>query len=339
MLYSAAMSACHRFILTAILVAPAALAAPTTVAVMPVEAAEVEVAGRTLHIVLRAAVAEVAGLTEKGPVGMGLDEAKMTFSCFDETAACMAQVGGLLEVERLVWGHVARKGTGWSLKLRHLDVFKAEMVRSEDVTVVDAPDVVDQLARIAEAFVRGDPLPTRKVAQLTVESDPSGALVLLDGREVGTTPLTMATAHGQHRLELRSEGMSSARKGIELAADDTVRIQLVPLGSGGGGDGGGRSNGFWLGVGTGALAATALGVTTYYGIETLRLRQEVQDDLNQGTHERVEPDFDRAKLITNVGWGVAAVSAGLSAYFFLLHDDVTAGIGVRPGGAHVQVTW
>lgn len=328
-----------RSLFTVMLVAQAAHAAPATVAVMPIEAPEVEAAGRKVHIALRAAVTGVADLADKGQIGMGLDEAKMTFSCFDESAACMTQVGGLLEVERLVWGHVTRKGTGWTLQLRHLDVVRGEMVRSEDLTVVDGPGVVEQLAQVAEAFVRGDPLPTRKAAQLTVESDPSGAVVLLDGREVGATPVTFPTAHGKHLLELQADGMISARKNVDLAADDTVRIQLVPLGSSGGGAEAGRSSGFWLGVGTGALAATALGVTTYYGIETLRLRQQVQDDLTQDTHERVEPDFERAKLITNVGWGVAAVSAGLSTYFFLLHDDVTAGIGARPGGAHVQVTW
>jgi len=333
------MCAPVRVNLVAPLLASIALAAPATVGLMPVEAPESEATGRRILTALRAGVAGTDGLLEKGPVGMGLDEARMTFSCFDESAACMAQVGGLLEVDRLVWAHLARKDGRWSLRLRHLDVAGAEMVRDEDLVVMEGLGDEARLADLAEAFIRGESLSSNAGVQLTVESRPDGATVLLDGREVGVTPLTVPTAQGAHRLELRAEGMMRAAKTVELATDDTVRVQLVPAGVSVAPGGQRRSTGFWLGVGTGGLAVAASGVSTYYGLETLRLRREVEDELNQENFERVEPDFDRAKLITNVGWGVAAVSAGLSAYFFLLHDDVTAGIGATPGGATVKVRW
>lgn len=304
---------------------------------MPVEAPDAEAAGTEVHTAMRAGVAGNADLVESGPVGMGLDEARMTFSCFDESAQCMAQIGGLLQAERLLWAKIKRGAAGWQVTLRHLDVASGSFLRSEDVTVVDAPGSVSQLARIAESFVKGEPLPVRKVANLTVESRPLGAMVLLDGEPVGTTPVTVPTALGAHRLEVEADGMTRSTRNVDLTADHTVRVQLIPVGETR--PEGERSTGFWLGVGTGALAVTALGVSSYYGVETLRLRQQVQDDLTQDTHERVSPDFDQAKLITNVGWGVAAVSAGLSAYFFLLHDDVTASIGVRPGGAVVSATF
>ncbi len=333
------MIALPRFAVAVTVVASLAAAAPSMVAVMPVEAPDAEATGREVHTALVAGVAGNGNLVESGPVGMGLDEARMAFSCFDESAACMAQVGGLLQAERLLWAKIKRGATGWEMTLRHLDVAAGKFLRREQVSVAAGPAAQGQLVKAAEAFALDAPLPKSTIANLTVESRPAGAVVRLDGEEVGTTPLIISTRHGEHRVEVDAPGMARAIKDIDLSADDTVRLQLVPLGDTSRPPGEERSTGFWLGVSTGALAVTALGVSAFYGVETLRLRQKVQDDLTQDTHERVQPDFDEAKLITNVGWGVAAVSAGLSAYFFLLHDDVTASIGVRPGGAVVRATF
>ncbi len=332
MLWSAAVKLLGSHLVCVALLAASAFAAPTNVGVMPVEAPDVEAAGRRIHAALLEAVRSMPELAEKGPIGMRLDEARMTFSCFEETPECMQQVGGLLEVEELIWGHVSRSDTGWALKLRRLSVPDARIVRSEDVLVVDAPGAQAELERVAGAFVKGLPLTVRPVAQLTIISAPAGATVLLDGREVGEAPVTVPAAHGPHSVEVLGAGGRVARRNLSVDGDRTLELSLVASADEG------RSTGFWLGVGTGALAVAAAGVSTYYGIETLRLQQKVEDDLTQSTHDDVQPDFDRAKLVANVGWGFAGVSAALSAYFFLLHDDVTASLAAHGDGGTVSVS-
>ncbi|HSK08338.1 MAG TPA: PEGA domain-containing protein [Vicinamibacterales bacterium] len=48
------------------------------------------------------------------------------------------------------------------------------------------------------------------IGQLVVESDPSGADIVLDGKEAGRTPATLTVAPGPHHLEVRGGGSSRA---------------------------------------------------------------------------------------------------------------------------------
>lgn len=73
-------------------------------------------------------------------------------------------------------------------------------------------------------MVEGVPL-----ARLSVESVPSGAVVIVDGQEVGVTPLTNLElpAHTTYALQLRSAGFREWRRGVMLQGDDQrVEAQL-----------------------------------------------------------------------------------------------------------------
>jgi hypothetical protein len=101
---------------------------------------------------------------------------------------------------------------------------------------VSAGAEVTQYLEFAEAPVTG---------QMAIQSDPSGAKVLVDGVVRGVAPLTITDlAPGDHQVELQSEG-ASARHTVTVQAGGTASL-VVPMG---GATPGGPVSG-WLAVKT-----------------------------------------------------------------------------------------
>ncbi len=70
-----------------------------------------------------------------------------------------------------------------------------------------------------------------QTAHCTVQIDsvPSGALLRLDSRDCGTTPLTVALEPGSHYLLLSKEGFRDYSESIVLNHDAYLRFSLVPI--------------------------------------------------------------------------------------------------------------
>jgi ferric-dicitrate binding protein FerR (iron transport regulator) len=64
-------------------------------------------------------------------------------------------------------------------------------------------------------------------ARLTVRSRPPGALVLLNGTELGLTPLTALVRPGHHRLSVRRAGYTVSTEQLTLVAGGRVERSLV----------------------------------------------------------------------------------------------------------------
>lgn len=68
-----------------------------------------------------------------------------------------------------------------------------------------------------------------RVGSIVVEADVEGAIVELDGREVGTTPLPRALvlAPGEHSLELRAPDARVVTKKVRVTAGDETRVTIT----------------------------------------------------------------------------------------------------------------
>ena len=66
-------------------------------------------------------------------------------------------------------------------------------------------------------------------ADLSVSSVPSGARVLIDGREVGRAPAEVALLSGTHSLELRLPGFVAVRRVFEIEPQETLQLGPVVL--------------------------------------------------------------------------------------------------------------
>jgi PEGA domain-containing protein len=60
----------------------------------------------------------------------------------------------------------------------------------------------------------------RKKVSITVNSVPQGAVLTVDGAEVGTTPKVIEVGAGKHRLQFSKEGFNSGSFPLELGAND-----------------------------------------------------------------------------------------------------------------------
>jgi hypothetical protein len=69
------------------------------------------------------------------------------------------------------------------------------------------------------------PVPARTEAPLSIESKPSGAVVFLDGRQVGTTPLTFPLVKvGAHAVRITLEGYRPWSGSVDVSATDANRV-------------------------------------------------------------------------------------------------------------------
>ncbi len=71
---------------------------------------------------------------------------------------------------------------------------------------------------------------TPAFAPVTVESKPAGARVLVNGQEVGVTPLTTEIDGGSHTVTLVSEGFKNWESAIQVQANTPQKIGPVELG-------------------------------------------------------------------------------------------------------------
>jgi hypothetical protein len=88
-------------------------------------------------------------------------------------------------------------------------------------TAIDASGVPVSLGLAARDLPTGmgPPAAARKVS-ITVNSVPQGALLKLDGQEMGTTPKIVQVGAGKHRLEFSKEGFNPGAFPVEIGPDD-----------------------------------------------------------------------------------------------------------------------
>jgi tetratricopeptide (TPR) repeat protein len=94
----------------------------------------------------------------------------------------------------------------------------------------DAPDrtaVSDAVANLERR------LREKGLQQLIVFSDPPGARVEIDGKDLGTAPVSVELIAGNHRLAVRSDGYETAERtfAMAIARASEMTINLQPKGS------------------------------------------------------------------------------------------------------------
>lgn len=66
------------------------------------------------------------------------------------------------------------------------------------------------------------------IGRVEIDSQPGGALILVDGEEVGLTPLTerLVLGPGSYTLEARLEGHKSVQRNLRISAGDELKLLL-----------------------------------------------------------------------------------------------------------------
>ncbi|WP_437679324.1 PEGA domain-containing protein [Sorangium sp. So ce131] len=178
----------------------------------------------------------------------------------------------------------------------------------------EAPETKVEQRRRAEAWLK-EALP--KVASVTVQVEPAGAEVTVDGALVGKAPLTLPVFldPGQHEIRARLDGHVPEKRAVTARAGqtETVSLRLVARAV----EVGGAGNGVAIGPGTPAmpretggpskpvlytgmaLAGVAAGVGAVFGIMSLS-KESAADDIYSRLKEKDGPYFCAGKLgVTN----------------------------------------
>ncbi len=148
-------------------------------------------------------------------------------SCTD--ASCVVEMGQLLSVNSIATGSVGKIGTMYTVDVKVIDI-KTGQIRMtmskdvkgaiEDVLTTAVPSMCDDMVREVSAAAVN-------VGYVTVTSSPSGAAVLLDLKEVGTTPVKGLEAEsGSLRVDVRLQGYAPQQRDAQVVKGQALELDF-----------------------------------------------------------------------------------------------------------------
>jgi hypothetical protein len=184
-------------------------------------------------------------------------------------------------------------------------------------------EVVQFHAKLSAALAARDDAP-----RLAVDGKPRGAALILDGEDLGASPMALDVAPGEHQLQIQAPGRHAqihrwnAMQGVE----ELVKYELSPRGLAAGG---------WLAVALG-IAGTGTGVALLV-LDGREHRPTCGPDLVDvnGTCPNVYTTATAGYVSLGLGLAAVGVGAGL-----LVHDrrraNKDARVGVTAAGLNVR---
>lgn len=162
------------------------------------------------------------------------------------TASCYGRLAQVLGVRRVLEGEVQRlELSTFAMRLQLRDLFTGQLSPPQAVQercdVCSNEDVRQMVARAAERLAQAAPprgpqevaRPTPTSGILTIETDPPGARVTVDGtRQNEATPASYLLAVGVHNIIVAGEGYRPLRQQVEIQPGEqpvTLRLSLSAL--------------------------------------------------------------------------------------------------------------
>lgn len=145
-------------------------------------------------------------------------------------AACLAEIGGALGVDYMVYGEIAKVAETFSLSLVLLDIARAEAVSRASAKVDRASGLFDEARRASLRLVQ--PLLADRTGYLVVDARETGAEVEVDGKLVGVTPLAgkLELPMGPHEVVVEKEGFLVWARSLDVEPGQATvaPVALVP---------------------------------------------------------------------------------------------------------------
>jgi len=185
-----------------------------------------------------------------------------------------------------------------------------------------APDAQDR-ASVEESIRTLELLAKPVKTPLTITSEPDGATVFFDGREVGKTPLKMAVPAGKHFIALEKAGYERASSELELAGEaaQSHAVTLLPGGAPPPPPPAEKSDTWaWVAVGVGAALLAGSGLAGIQALKKSDRLDEIDDDptLADGQeYDQLKSDGRTFALVADglLIAGIAGVATGTVLFF------------------------
>ena len=137
--------------------------------------------------------------------------------------ACLAPLARALHVTRVVAGNVGGLADSYVVNLKLADDNGRELRRVTATLSGSPAELIDEIRVAAYRLVA----PERLVGNIAILSDVPGATVMLDGIDVGKTPLAGPLASlpvGVHKLAVEREGFSSFSEDVPVRFEKTTQV-------------------------------------------------------------------------------------------------------------------
>ena len=256
------------------------------------------------------------------------------FSCADDQADCLAQAGKSLGAAKLIYGNVKRSGGEIVLSLKQIDVARGVIEGSTVETLPKKKSDPSALRALSTQWIArlggGKGAGGTAPGTLIVRSNVVGAVVMLDGAQVGTLTRKALqiddVAPGKHEISVEKPGYGITTQQFTVGAGQALPLTLTLGGDGietnpaGGeaeagvtrqaapGDEGPPQDslrtwartGFWVGLG---LSAVSFGLAAKYGFDVHSINNELDPyrkpghvgELSPSEHDDREQQARRGK--------------------------------------------
>jgi hypothetical protein len=227
---------------------------------------------------------------------------KEAASC--EDPGCYQAAAEGADVDFLVGGTVQQTGPDYTVQVYAISAETGEVVAQVDGVceicgINELGDVVGSLAARLRPTLDNATQPT----MLSVDSDPEGAEVWVDGKQVGTTPLQTRIAPGDHEIDVIKQGRRTEHREVTLrtGVNESYSFRLA------------RSTRLprwlpWAGLGAGVASLTT-------GIALLAVDENpIRRDCNPDVDGRCQYLYDTVNggvVLTVVGVALVGTSVGL----------------------------
>lgn len=162
-------------------------------------------------------------------------EMKLLSGCADEARACMANIGRELNAERLIYGKVERRDTGYQVSLKLLNVDSKAMERSTSDVVPFAdnnpPAINNKWSRVLFNRLTGIP----EQGNLVVHANVTQGSVYVDGEVAtglnGGRAQVNGLSEGTHTVAVEADGHERYESEVTVTAGQTTEIdaRLEPV--------------------------------------------------------------------------------------------------------------
>lgn len=247
--------------------------------------------------------------------GKPLDEAKLVFGCMNEEPDCMAAVGKSLRADKLIWGKVKPKGTGYRVRLKLLEVgakaVQATRARTLSAEESKAPTTaVERLVRALLAI---------KKATFKIISTVKDVEVRVGGRRAGEATGRVFVLRdmrpGKHEIEVNREGYLTWRRDVVVQEGSHLElmVDLQPVAKPLDGSSHSRTaweTTFWIS----ALAALGIGVGLIpNGLRIGELEDSKEEQIQRIVDEGPEPLTAQQREIADKGCDASELPNGLQS--------------------------
>jgi hypothetical protein len=139
------------------------------------------------------------------------------------TPACLEKIAKIVGAERFVTLKVEASAGAYAFEIEVLGLDGQSLKSSGTCPVCTVSEAGEQIgAAVAEALAGpGEEIPTAVTGEPTIQivTDPQGARLTIDGKDIGVAPYRGSLAPGPHRIVASREGYEAVEMDIDVAAD------------------------------------------------------------------------------------------------------------------------